>query len=106
MEYPSLEEETERLFELGQFIAPYLTDTFSFLQEPSRKDKKVLYEGAQGVLLDIDYGTYPFVTSSNTSVAGIYSGAGIQQQSVEEVLGITKAYTTRVGEVPISNRTP
>ena len=100
VEYPTLEEETERLFELGQCIAPYLTDTFSFLQDPNKKDKKVLYEGAQGVLLDIDYGTYPFVTSSNTSVAGIYSGAGIQQHSVEEVLGITKAYTTRVGEGP------
>ncbi len=100
VEYPSLEDETERLFELGQFIAPYLTDTFSFLQDPSRRDKKVLYEGAQGVLLDIDYGTYPFVTSSNTSVASIYSGAGIQQHFVEEVLGITKAYTTRVGEGP------
>jgi adenylosuccinate synthase len=63
-------------------------------------DKKILFEGAQGVLLDIDYGTYPFVTSSSTSAAGIYSGAGLPGKYVEEVLGITKAYTTRVGEGP------
>ena len=100
VDYPSLEEETHRLYELGQFIAPFLTDTFSFLHSSIQKNKKVLYEGAQGVLLDIDYGTYPFVTSSNTSIAGIYSGAGIQHDSVHEVLGITKAYTTRVGEGP------
>lgn len=100
VEYPSAEEEAERLFELGQMIEPFLTDTFSFLDHAFAQNKKVLYEGAQGVLLDIDYGSYPFVTSSNTSAGGIYTGAGIPGRNVEEVLGITKAYTTRVGEGP------
>lgn len=65
-----------------------------------KKIKKILYEGAQGVLLDIDYGSYPFVTSSNTSTGGIYTGAGLPGRHIDEVLGITKAYTTRVGEGP------
>jgi len=98
--YPSVEEEANRLFELGKLVAPFITDTFSFLDKAIREDKNVLYEGAQGVLLDIDYGSYPFVTSSNTAAGGIYNGAGIPGQQLQEVLGITKAYTTRVGEGP------
>jgi adenylosuccinate synthase len=100
VEYPSVEEEAARLFELGKRIAPYLCDTFSFIDHAVQENKKVLYEGAQGVLLDIDYGSYPFVTSSNTSCGGIYTGAGLPGKHIEEVLGITKAYTTRVGEGP------
>lgn len=99
-EYPSIEEEAEHLFNLGKNVAPYLTDTFSFLDQAVAQNKKVLYEGAQGVLLDIDYGSYPFVTSSSTGAGGIYTGAGLPGQNIEEVLGITKAYTTRVGEGP------
>lgn len=99
-EFPSIEEEAERLFELGKIVAPYLTDTFSFLDKSIQENKKVLYEGAQGVLLDIDYGSYPFVTSSSTSTGGIYTGAGLPGKHIEEVLGITKAYLTRVGEGP------
>lgn len=100
VDYPSLEEEMEKLLTLGKFIAPYLTDTFSFIDKAITDGKKVLYEGAQGVLLDIDYGSYPYVTSSNTSSGGIFTGAGIPGQHLGEVLGITKAYTTRVGEGP------
>ncbi len=99
-DYPTAEEEAKRLFELGKSVAPFICDTFSFLDECKIKNKKFLFEGAQGVLLDIDYGSYPFVTSSNTSVGGVYTGAGLPGGSVEEVLGITKAYTTRVGEGP------
>lgn len=99
-EVPSIEEEANRLYELGQKVAPFLCDTFSFLDEALRSNKKVLYEGAQGVLLDIDYGTYPFVTSSSTASAGVYTGAGIPGHNLNEVLGITKAYVTRVGEGP------
>ena len=99
-EFPSIEEEADRLFELGKIVAPYLTDTFSFLDKSLQENKKVLYEGAQGVLLDIDYGSYPFVTSSSTSTGGIYTGAGLPGKHIEEVLGITKAYLTRVGEGP------
>jgi adenylosuccinate synthase len=100
VEFPSIEEEVERLFELGKIVAPFITDTFSFLDQCIQNNKKILYEGAQGVLLDIDYGSYPFVTSSNTSSGGVYTGAGLPGKHLEEVLGITKAYTTRVGEGP------
>ena len=98
VEFPSVEEEANRLYETAQTFKEYVDDAFSLLYEYLSSDKKVLFEGAQGVLLDIDYGTYPFVTSSSTSLAGIYSGAGIGR--VDEVLGITKSYTTRVGEGP------
>jgi adenylosuccinate synthase len=98
--FPTVEEEALRLFEWGKYIAPFTCDTFSFLDQSVIKKKKILFEGAQGILLDIDYGTYPYVTSSSTSLGGVYTGAGIPESHVEEVLGITKAYTTRVGEGP------
>ena len=98
--FPSVEEEAERLFTLGQEILPYACDSFSIIDKASEEKKHILYEGAQGVLLDIDYGSYPFVTSSNTSYGGIFTGASAAQGRVDEVLGITKAYTTRVGEGP------
>ena len=98
--YPSAKEEAQRLFELGKIVEPFITDTFSFLDQCKKEDKKILFEGAQGILLDIDYGSYPFVTSSSTSFGGIYTGAGMPGGTVDEVLGITKAYTTRVGEGP------
>lgn len=98
--YPSVEQECQRLLALGEELAPYLCDTFSVLDTAIREDKKILFEGAQGVLLDIDYGSYPFVTSSSTAYGGIYTGAGLPGRKVDEVLGITKAYTTRVGEGP------
>lgn len=100
VDFPSVEEEADKLFELGKVVAPFLCDTFSLLDKAIQADKKVLYEGAQGVLLDIDYGSYPYVTSSSTGAAGIYTGAGLPGRYVDEVLGITKAYTTRVGEGP------
>lgn len=100
IDFPSIEEEAARLFELGKKVQPFVCDTFSFLDQSVQANKKILFEGAQGILLDIDYGTYPFVTSSSTSLGGIYTGAGIPESSVQEVLAITKAYTTRVGEGP------
>lgn len=99
-EYPSLEEEVERLYSLGQKFFEYVDDTFSFIDSSMRAGKKVLFEGAQGVLLDIDYGSYPYVTSSSTGAAGIFTGAGVATGLVDEKLGIVKAYTTRVGEGP------
>jgi adenylosuccinate synthase len=98
--FPTVEEEAQRLFEWGQFVAPFACDTFSFLDSAVIQKKKILFEGAQGILLDIDYGTYPYVTSSSTALGGVYTGAGIPESHVQEVLGITKAYTTRVGEGP------
>ena len=97
---PSVDEEAKRLFELGQQIKEFSCDSFSIIDKAGRENKNILYEGAQGVLLDIDYGSYPFVTSSSTSYGGIFTGASTPKGNVEEVLGITKAYTTRVGEGP------
>jgi adenylosuccinate synthase len=79
-------------------IAPYVQDTSYLLSEAFKNDKFVLFEGAQGTLLDIDHGTYPYVTSSATSAAGISQGAGVSPKQIQKVLGIVKAYTTRVGE--------
>jgi adenylosuccinate synthase len=100
IDIPSVDQEVERLYSLGQKLKDYVTDTFSLIDEKLSQGKRVLYEGAQGILLDIDYGTYPFVTSSSTAGAGIYTGAGIPGKKLEEVIGVAKAYTTRVGEGP------
>lgn len=81
-------------------LAPYVTDTGVLLEEMFREGKNVLFEGAQGTLLDLDHGTYPFVTSSNTVIGGVCSGAGIGPRRIHEVVGISKAYTTRVGSGP------
>ncbi|MBD63739.1 MAG: adenylosuccinate synthase [Halobacteriovoraceae bacterium] len=101
VDYPTIEEEVERLFEFGQVLFPYVDDTFSLIDKATQSGKKVLFEGAQGILLDIDYGSYPYVTSSSTGAAGIYTGAGVTNGVVGEKLGIVKAYTTRVGEGPM-----
>ena len=99
-QYPSIEEEASRLFELGQKIKEFVCDSFSIIDKHTTLRSNILYEGAQGVLLDIDYGSYPYVTSSSTSYGGIFTGAGAPKGKVDEVIGITKAYTTRVGEGP------
>ena len=98
--YPPLEEEVEKLYALGKFVEPFLANTFLFLEKSLNEGKKILYEGAQGVLLDVDYGSYPYVTSSNTTIGGIYTGAGPLYRKVDEILGIAKAYMTRVGLGP------
>lgn len=98
--FPSLDEEVERLYALGQELKDFAADTFSLIDSATQQGKSIVYEGAQGVLLDVDYGTYPFVTSSNTSVAGVYSGATTAGKEIKHVIGIAKAYTTRVGEGP------
>jgi adenylosuccinate synthase len=100
IEIPSIEEEVERLYKFGEGMKDYVTDTFSLIDQKLSAGKRVLYEGAQGILLDIDYGTYPYVTSSSTAASGIYTGAGIPGKHLEEVIGVAKAYTTRVGEGP------
>lgn len=81
-------------------LRPYVVDTVSLLNRELRMGKKILFEGAQGCHLDIDHGTYPFVTSSNTVVGGALCGAGVGPSCVHEVVGICKAYTTRVGSGP------
>ncbi len=81
-------------------LAPYVADTGVLLEEFFHEGRNVLFEGAQGTLLDLDHGTYPYVTSSNTVIGGVCSGAGIGPRHIHEVIGITKAYTTRVGSGP------
>ncbi len=78
----------------------HVADSTSFLLKAIQKKKKILFEGAQGTFLDIDHGTYPYVTSSNTIAGNISSGSGVPSSAVNYVLGICKAYTTRVGEGP------
>lgn len=81
-------------------ISPYIKSTWNILDQARKDNKRILFEGAQGVMLDIDHGTYPFVTSSNTVAASAMSGSGLGNLGKNFVLGITKAYTTRVGEGP------
>jgi adenylosuccinate synthase len=81
-------------------ITPYIDIVWQLLDRHKREGKRILFEGAQGALLDVDHGTYPFVTSSNTVAAQAATGSGLGPRSVNYVLGITKAYTTRVGEGP------
>jgi adenylosuccinate synthase len=95
-----LKEECERYIEAAESLRPYIDDTSLLIWNALRQNKSVLLEGAQGTLLDLDHGTYPYVTSSNP-VAGYASvGSGIGPVELGEVWGITKAYTTRVGEGP------
>lgn len=81
-------------------IKPYIIDSATYINEQLTKKKKVLIEGANGTMLDIDHGTYPYVTSSNASVGGVIAGTGIGATKLTSVIGIMKAYTTRVGEGP------
>jgi adenylosuccinate synthase len=78
----------------------YVADTGVLLDREIRAGKKVLFEGAQGTLLDVDHGTYPYVTSSNTVIGGVCTGAGIGPRNIDQVIGLSKAYTTRVGSGP------
>ena len=81
-------------------LEPYVTDTTAFLLDAIDANRSLLFEGAQGSLLDVDHGTYPFVTSSNSSGAGVSAGAGVPASCIQRVIGVTKAYTTRVGGGP------
>ena len=94
---PSKLEIYEELKRFKNTLAPYIADTTNMIWKALSENKKVLVEGAQGSLLDIDHGTYPFVTSSNTVAAGACSGLGLSPKDIGEVIGIVKAYTTRVG---------
>lgn len=86
--------------EYAEFIRKYVTDTSVVLNDAIDADKRVLFEGAQGVMLDIDQGTYPFVTSSNPSAGGVCIGSGVGPSKIQQVIGVAKAYTTRVGDGP------
>jgi adenylosuccinate synthase len=88
------------LAKLAPEILPYMDSVWALLDGKRREGKRILFEGAQGALLDIDHGTYPFVTSSNTVAAQAATGSGVGPNAIDYVLGICKAYTTRVGEGP------
>ena len=90
----------DKYYEYGQRMKPYVTDTSVLVNDALDKGEKVLFEGAQGIMLDIDEGTYPFVTSSNTISGGLASGIGVGANRINTVIGVCKAYTTRVGAGP------
>lgn len=84
----------------AQALKPHVTDTTSYLHKALTAGKRLLFEGAQGSLLDLDHGTFPFVTSSSSSGCGIHSGSGVPERNISRMIGVVKAYTTRVGGGP------
>ncbi|MBB2506816.1 Adenylosuccinate synthetase [Staphylococcus cohnii subsp. cohnii] len=97
---PSFEEIFETYYAAGQRLAEFVTDTAKVLDDAFVAEEKVLFEGAQGVMLDIDHGTYPFVTSSNPVAGNVTVGGGVGPTYVSKVIGVCKAYTSRVGDGP------
>ena len=91
----------DELLSYGERLRPWVGDVSLVLAQTMQAGKRVLFEGAQATLLDIDHGTYPFVTSSNASVGGVCTGLGVPPRAIGGVLGVAKAYTTRVGEGPL-----
>lgn len=94
------QETLEQCMEYAEQIKPMVMDVTARLHELRRQGKNIMFEGAQGALLDIDHGTYPYVTSSNTTAGGVATGSGFGPMYLDYILGITKAYTTRVGSGP------
>ena len=90
----------EDYLKYAEYLKEFVCDTTKLLNEALKEGKSILFEGAQGTFLDVDYGTYPFVTSSNSTAGGACTGAGIGPSRINTVLGVVKAYTTRVGEGP------
>jgi adenylosuccinate synthase len=90
----------QELLEIAQWIRPFVGDVPHEINMALDQGKSVLFEGAQSVMLDIDYGTYPYVTSSNSSLTGLFAGCGVNTKRVSDAWGVTKAYCTRVGEGP------
>src|SRR5436305_1501891 len=91
----------DQLLKYGERLRPWVRDVSLMLARAMGEGKPILFEGAQGTLLDIDHGTYPYVTSSNASIGGVCTGLGVGPRAINGVLGVVKAYTTRVGEGPL-----
>jgi adenylosuccinate synthase len=91
----------DQMLEFGERLKPAVADVSAFLAKANAAGRPILFEGAQGTLLDIDHGTYPFVTSSNTTIGGVCTGLGVSPKMIHGVLGVLKAYATRVGEGPM-----
>ena len=94
----SFREVNESYLAAGEKLRPFVANTVVFLHRALQRDKEILFEGAQGTFLDIDHGTYPYVTSSNTTAGGACTGTGVPPHRMDRVVGVMKAYTTRVGE--------
>jgi adenylosuccinate synthase len=94
-------EVNESYLAAGRKLQPFVTNTVVYLHRALQRGKEILFEGAQGTFLDIDHGTYPYVTSSNTTAGGACTGSGVPPHRMDRVLGVMKAYTTRVGEGPL-----
>src|SRR5262249_43553557 len=90
----------DQYLQYAERMQPFITDTTRLLHQAMGAGKGILFEAAQGSLLDVDHGTYPFVTSSNSSPAGVWSGSGVPARRLDRVVGVIKAYTTRVGRGP------
>jgi adenylosuccinate synthase len=90
----------EELLNHAERLRPMMRDVSVLLADAMRAGQSIMFEGAQGTLLDIDHGTYPYVTSSNASIGGVCTGLGVPPRAIDSVLGVVKAYTTRVGEGP------
>ena len=97
---PTFDEIFDEYYAAGQRLKDYVIDTAKILDDANVADEKVLFEGAQGVMLDIDHGTYPFVTSSNPVAGNVTVGTGVGPTSVSKVIGVCKSYTSRVGDGP------
>lgn len=97
----SLEEVYDKYCHYGELLAPFIRETDLMVQEAVENKEKVLLEGAQGTMLDIDFGTYPYVTSTSTVVGGACSGIGLSPANIDSIIGVFKAYTTRVGSGPM-----
>jgi adenylosuccinate synthase len=100
LEPPRADAIRKELLDIAPKVLPYMAPTFELLDRERRAGKRILFEGAQGALLDVDHGTYPFVTSSNTVAANAATGSGLGPRAIGYVLGIAKSYTTRVGGGP------
>lgn len=98
---PSLDAVVADVLRWAAPLLSFIGDSQTYLMEAWRKGESILFEGAQATLLDIDHGTYPFVTSSNCSLGGLFTGTGLPPKAVSKILGVAKAYTTRVGEGPM-----
>jgi adenylosuccinate synthase len=97
----SFREVNESYLAAGEKLRPFVANTVVYLHRALSRGKEILFEGAQGTFLDIDHGTYPFVTSSNTTAGGACTGTGVPPHRMDRVVGVMKAYTTRVGEGPL-----
>jgi adenylosuccinate synthase len=91
----------DQMLAFGERMKPWVTDVSVYLAKTNAAGRSILFEGAQGTLLDIDHGTYPFVTSSNSTIGGVCTGLGVSPRMIDGVLGVVKAYATRVGEGPM-----